>query len=158
RDVRIDGAVTDEDLRVDLSRAGGLGCFKAAVNADHAGEVGATSGELEHCAPAKAVAHGGDAPVDTRIGCEEVDAGHGAPAELVAVPDQLPDGGHHPVPIADHAGAVHIAGEHDQPERGELSRSPFRVIVEPGATMYDQHARSRAVVIIGEDESTELRI
>jgi hypothetical protein len=32
------------------------------------------------------------------------------------------------------------------------------VIVEPGATMYDQHPGSRAVLIVGDEESTELRI
>ena len=45
-----------------------------------------------------------------------------------------------PFAVPRHAFAIHVAREHHEPGLGEASRPPARVVVEPGATMHDEHA------------------
>jgi len=140
--------MADQDLRPHLARAGWVGCLEAAVNADHPREISPASGHFEHCPPAKAVAHGGDAPVDAWIGCEHLDAGEGALAELVTTPEQARDGGHHSLAIADHARAVHIAGERHESEVGELPRAALGVIVQSGAAVNDEDSGTGEFAVV----------
>ena len=101
------------------------------MNADRAGQVRPGSRKLEHRPATEAVTHGRDVPVKQSMRGEHLNASLHSPSNLVTVRDELLDARHHALTVAHHALAVHVAGEHEKSEFGELPRAALGVIVSP---------------------------
>ena len=101
------------------------------MDADRAGQVRPGSSKLEHGSAAEAVTHGRDVPVKQSMGGEHLNAGLHSPRNLVTVRDELLHARQHALTVAHHALAVHVTGEHEESEFGELPRAALGVIVQP---------------------------
>ncbi len=76
-----------------------------------------------------------------------------SPSNLLAVGYELFDTRHHANAVADDGLAVHVTGEHEESEFGELPRAAFHVVVQPCAAMDDQNSRAGSFIAVPDKET-----
>ena len=152
-EVRVQSTVTDEQLGLDPSWTGGVCGLEGSVDADRAGQVRPGSRELEDRSAAEAVTHGRDVPVKQWMRGEHLNASLRSSSNLVAVSYELLDARHYALTVARHGLAIHVAGEHEESEFGELSRATFGVIVQPGAAVNDEDSRMSEFTAVSDKDA-----
>jgi hypothetical protein len=128
------------------------------VDADRPGQVHAGSRELEDLSPAKAVIHRHDVPVKSWMSGEHLNASVRSPSNHAAVGHELLDARRHALTFADHGPAVHVAGQHEDSEFGELSRAALGVIVQPGAAVDDEDSRMGELALMPRRGNQDVRV
>jgi hypothetical protein len=138
--------------------AGWLCRLEASVDADRAGQVRAGSRELADRSPAEAVVHGRDVPVKPWMSDEHLNASVPSPSNVAAVGHELLDARQHALTVAGHGPAVHVAGEHEESEFGEVPRAAVGVILQLGAAVNDEDSRMGEYIAVRDEEAGQLGV
>jgi hypothetical protein len=112
------------------------------VDADYTRKLSAASCKLEYGHSTEAVTYRGQATVYARVRCQEVDSRLRPPAEPQRIITQFDNTGHNTLTIPGNTIPVHVACKHHVTEICQTLCAPFGVLVETGASVDDQDART----------------
>jgi hypothetical protein len=75
---------------------------------------------------------------------QDVNPGLRSPAKDVGIAAEFCNATHHTIPIPGHSFPIHVAGKHNKTFCGQTTRPALRMIVETGASVYNQNSRTGA--------------
>ena len=128
------------------------------MDTDDASQADAASSQLENDHAAEAVADGGKPTVHLRVGHQEIERGLGPAAKSSRILLEVGDAAHDPFAVANDPLAVHVARECHKAGFGEPPGPTFGVVVETGAAMDDEDARTAVLAgAVPEEETVEDR-
>ena len=89
---------------------------------------------------------------------EHLNASLCSPSDPVTVSHEILDARQYALTVAHHGLAVHVAGEHEESELGELPRAALGVIVQPGAAVNDEDSRMGETGAVSDEEPGQLGV
>src|SRR5260221_11186468 len=138
--VRVQGAMADEQPGPHRAGLGAPAGRQAAVDAGHAGQLLPRAGERQDRQAAEAEADRREAPVGVRAAREGRQAGPAPPDQERGIIAQGGEALDDPLPVARRALAEHVARMDDVSERRVTARLLSGMLVEPAAAGHEEYS------------------